>query len=368
MEIKKFIDIHVPIFYCNLKCGYCYVSQLPQTRVRTCFNYSPEVVKKALSQERLGGICHFNVCGMGETLIPEQLVDYIRVILENGHTVMIVTNGTLTKRFESFMEFPADLKLRLGFKFSLHYLELKNRNMLDIFWSNVQLVKDNGCSFSVEMTANDSYEPYIDEIKQNCMNNVGAYCHVSVPRDEATRGIKLLTRHTMKEFYDIWKVFDSPMFEFKMRHWEERRREFCCAGLWTGLLNIGTGEYNSCYGQPGPVGNMFENIEEKFDFKAVGKCEIPHCFNGHSFLTWGVIPEINEERYLDIRDRVDVSGNHWVNDTMRSQFKSKLFECNVPLSEEEKKKIRVSHSIDKSRYIVKRIENKLRKGISKLGR
>ena len=87
MEIKKFIDIHVPIFFCNLKCGYCYVGQCPQNTNKCEFKYSSDVVKKALSQERLGGVCHFNVCGMGETLIPKELIDYIRVILEDGHTV-----------------------------------------------------------------------------------------------------------------------------------------------------------------------------------------------------------------------------------------------------------------------------------------
>ena len=103
MEIKRFIDIHVPIFYCNLKCSYCYVGQTKQNKEPCVFNYTPEQVKKALSEERLGGICHFNVCGMGETLIPEELSEYIKVILENGHTVMIVTNGTLSSRFKEYV-------------------------------------------------------------------------------------------------------------------------------------------------------------------------------------------------------------------------------------------------------------------------
>lgn len=366
MQIKRFIDIHVPIFACNLKCSYCYVSHMPQKKVKPIFEYGPETVKKALTQDRLGGVCHFNVCGMGETLIPEELIDYIRVILENGHTVMIVTNGTLTKRFEEYMELPDELKKRLGFKFSFHYLEMKRLNMMEIFFNNVNMVKKNGCSFSVELTANDSYEPYINEIKECCLKHVGALCHISVPRNEATDGISLYSRHNIKEFYNVWKEFDSPMFELKIRHWEEVRKEFCYAGLWSGLLNLGTGEFNACYRQPGPMGNLFQNPEKEFVFCPVGKCEVPHCFNGHSFLAWGVIPEISEESYLDIRDRIDKNGNHWINTEMRDQFKERLFRYNELYADGDKRKVINNHVINKQKFILKKIKNKIKKGVNKL--
>lgn len=366
MEIKKFIDIHVPIFSCNLKCDYCYVSQMPQHKVECNFQYSPQVVQKALSQERLDGICHFNVCGMGETLIPETLIEYIRGILENGHTAMIVTNGTLTKRFKAFAKLPDDLKSRLGFKFSFHYLELKRLGMIDVFWDNVRLMRDCGCSISVELTANDSYEPYIEQIKTNCMENIGALCHVTVPRDEATGGINLLSKHTVEEFYNIWKVFDSPMFELKMRHWEEKRTEFCYAGEWSGLLNLGTGELNTCYRQPVTIGNIFSDINKKISFCAVGKCELPHCFNGHSFLAWGDIPEINEENYLEIRDRIDSEGKHWINETMRDQFREKLVSYNREYSNEKKNSVMKMHKKNKRKYIMLKLWNKIQRGVKKI--
>ena len=96
------------------------------------FEYDYDTVKKSLTKERLGGICHFNVCGMGETLIPKEIIEYVKVILENGHSVMIVTNGILTDRFEEMMKFPQNLKDRLGFKFSFHFLELKRLNKMGI--------------------------------------------------------------------------------------------------------------------------------------------------------------------------------------------------------------------------------------------
>lgn len=364
MEIKKFIDIHVPVFFCNLKCSYCYVSQMPQDKKKTEFRYSPETVKKALSLNRLGGVCHFNVCGMGETLIPKELYAYIRAILENGHTVMIVTNGTLTNRFNEYMLLPDELKEHLGFKFSLHYLELRRLNMLETFWKNVNLVRENGCSISVELTSNDSYEPYIDEIKQTCIEHVGAVCHISVPRNEATRDISLYSQHSLKDYYEIWKDFGSPMFELKMRHWAEPRKEFCYAGLWSGLLNLGTGEFNACYQQPEIVGNLFESVDEDFCFYPTGKCEIPHCFNGHSFLAFGIIPEICEETYCDIRDRVDSNGNHWLNEEMKSQFSQRLEFCNEKICSYEKKRYLKIHARNKRKDMVMRIKRKLGKVFS----
>ena len=255
--------------------------------------------------------------------------------------------------------FPQELRERLGFKFSFHYLELKRLNMMQVFWDNVKLVRDSGCSFSIEITANDDYEPYIEDIKNECINNVGAMCHVSVPRDEATGGISLYSKHSKEEFYNIWKTFDSSMFELKMRHWEERRNEFCYAGSWSGLLNLGTGEFNSCYRQPRPCWNLFEDLDQPVVFEPCGKCELPHCFNGHSFLAWGVIPEISEERYLDIRDRECTDGSHWINSTMRDQFNKRLKEVNVVLSSEEKDIIRRKHRKYKSVSYVNKISRKL---------
>lgn len=51
----------------------------------------------------------FNLCADGETLLSSQVVEYIRAILEQGHFVMVVTNGTMTKRFDEIIKFPAHL-------------------------------------------------------------------------------------------------------------------------------------------------------------------------------------------------------------------------------------------------------------------
>ena len=51
-------------------------------------------------------------------------------------------------------------------------------------------------SFSIEMTPYDDLEPYIDEIKNYCMEHYGALCHVTIPRDMLTKEIKLLSKHS----------------------------------------------------------------------------------------------------------------------------------------------------------------------------
>lgn len=327
--IKKFIDILVPIRACNMQCSYCYVSQYDrkynlEKDYNVQFNYSPEQVKKALTQERLGGVCHFNVCGNGETLIPEQLVDYVRVILENGHSVMIVTNGILTERIKKYMEFPEELRHRLGFKMSFHYLELKSKKMLKKYFDNVKMIRDAGSTFSVELTSNDEYEPYIDEIKKVCMDELGAYPHVSVPRDEPEDKIPLLSKHSLEKYNEIWKGFESPMFDNKIKYWGEKRKEYCHAGEYTALLNLGTGILKPCYRVRGMNQNIFENPQKPIIWCPVGKCQIAHCFNAHAFLAFGDIPGLDFCTYEQIRDRVDQNGNHWVTKEMREHFACKL--------------------------------------------
>ena len=259
------------------------------------------------------------------------LIDYVKAVLENGHTAMIVTNGTLTKRFKEYVKLPKPLLSRLGFKFSFHYLELKRLGLIDVFFNNVIMIREAGCSISVEVTPNDEYEPYIEEIKGLCVKYVGAPCHLSVPR-ENDKAISLKSKHSLNEFYNIWKVFDSKMFEFKTSIWGQKRHEYCNAGYTSGLLDLGTGEMKACYEQKFMVQNIFQNLQKHVVWCSVGKCKIAHCYNNHAMLTFGNIPSICSHTYCDIRDREVVwKGKkhfHWVNDEMREQFSSRLHDYN----------------------------------------
>ena len=328
--MKRFIDIHVPVSKCNLKCHYCYVAQENSFgSEKTEFLYSADYIGRALSKERLGGICHFNMCGIGETLIPEEMIDITRKLLEQGHYILIVTNGTLTKRFEAFAKFPEQLRKRLGFKLSFHYLELKKKNLMNIFMNTVKILKEAGLSYTIEMTPSDELEPYIDEIKKFCIKNFGAVCHVTIPRDMTKKEIVLLSKHSLEEFVKIWDTFDSDMLRFKASTWEIKRKDYCYAGKWSGLLNIGTGDFSACY-ESKLTQNIFKNIGKKIDFVAIGNsCKIAHCYNSHSFLALGNIPSIRTTLYSEERNRVDErDGSMWLSKEMNEFLSHRLEDYN----------------------------------------
>jgi len=126
-KIKRFIDIQIPVTTCNLRCKYCYITQLSLFSAEVPeLPYSGEYLRKALSKKRLGGTCFINICGDGETLLPLKIVEYIQALLEEGHYVGVVTNATTTQRFRDISNFPSHLFSKLFFKFSYHYIELKN--------------------------------------------------------------------------------------------------------------------------------------------------------------------------------------------------------------------------------------------------
>lgn len=329
-ELKRFIDIHIPISTCNLKCHYCYVPRANKYGIeRLEFPYSATHIRQALSRQRLGGICLFNICGLGETLIPHETIEIVRELLLEGHYVTIVTNGILTKRFEEIAKFDKDLLSRLLFKFSLHWLELNRINKLTTFAENVNLMRKAGASITVELTANDETEPYIQDIINYTVKEFGAKCHISIPRDESSLEFNLQSRHSIDEFYEIWKIFDSELLDFKYSIWGKKRKEYCYAGEWSGLLNVQNGEWRLCYHSHYSE-NIFENINKPIPFVPVGKhCAIPHCFNGHSWLTLGDIPAINTHTYADVRDRKCQDGSYWLTDKYKKFISQRLDNNNL---------------------------------------
>ena len=260
-KIKRFIDCYVPVTTCNLRCHYCYITQqrkfsdkLPE------FKYSPKYIAQALSKERLGGLCCLNFCGGGETLLPPEMPNIIFELLKQGHYVMVVTNGTVSKRFDEIIAFPEELLKRLFFKFSFHFLELKRTNQMTKFCANVNKVRKAGCSISVEITPNDELIPYIDEIKSMSMENFGAFPHITVARDNTKAELPILTNFTREEYKNVWSSFDSDLFKYKIQVFNEKRTEFCYAGVWSYALNIGTGELKQCY-QGKLIQNIYQDIK-----------------------------------------------------------------------------------------------------------
>lgn len=342
-KIKRLINVHVPVTTCTLRCHYCYITHrrlfdgpLPALK------HTPEEVRKALSKERLGGTCLIAFCGGGETLLPEKMVDYIKALLEEGHYVMVVTNGTVTKRFEEMANFPPALLKKLFFKFSYHYSELKSKNLLENFFANINKMYKAGASFTLELTPSDEMIPYIDEIKEVAIKNVGAVNHVTVARDERVAGeLPILTDMSKDDYKKTWSTFNSSFFDYKMSIFGEKRKEFCYAGAWSGYVNLGTGDMTQCYCSYYKQ-NIFKNINKPLRFLPIGNnCSLEHCYNGDSFIVLGLIPELKAPTHADVRNRSRLDGSEWLYPEMKSFMETRLYETNKEYSNLKKLKTNI---------------------------
>ena len=359
-KIKKFIDCYVPTENCNLKCHYCYLSHLEGFNNKTIrIEKDPKFIRKALSKKRLGGVCMFNLCAGGETLLYREIIDVARELLNEGHYVMIVTNGTLSERFDEFSTFSEDNLSRLFFKFSFHYLEFKRLNLLDTFFENVNKIDKIGASYTVEITPNDELIPYIVDVKKISIEKMGTLPHITVARKESG-DIPLLTKLSKEEYIKTWSVFDSELFNFKMKIFGEKRKEFCYAGDWSFVLNIATGDIKQCY-RGFDIQNIYNDINEPIKKLAVGNCcTEPHCFNGHAFLTFGDIPELFTPTFLELRNRKPENRREWVVGKMYDFMQQKLDEDNIEYSKFKKLNTNI---INKNKNAIKGIKRNIKKVI-----
>ena len=323
--MKRFIDCVIPFRTCNLRCHYCYITHTKSWGAKLpVFSHSAEHIGRALSVERLGGVSLINICGEGETLLPPEVVGIVHEILKQGHYVMVVTNGTVSKRFDEIAALPADCLDRLMIKFSFHYLELKKRGWLDLFFNNVAKIRAAGASISVELTPSDEMIPHIDEAIALCQARVGAACHVTVARDERNPDLSILTGHSKPEYQKIWDRFDSELFRFKMSVFGIKRREFCYAGLWSGTLDLVSGNLRRCY-RGGTIQDIYEDLDRPIPFHPIGcHCPEPHCFNAHAFMTLGVVPSVRTPPFAEMRNRTCADGSEWLTPGFKAFISRKL--------------------------------------------
>lgn len=334
--IKRFISCVVPVYSCNFRCKYCYLDN-HDAKIGGIHEMilSPEKLIKRLSKERLGGICYFNLCGVGETMMHPQLNGLVYELTKEGHYCDIITNGTISKKFDELLLMLSNQqKSKLLVKFSFHYLELKRLSLLSVFASNVEKCKKSGVSYSIEITPEDDLIPHINDVKSYSLQHFGALPHLTVTRTEEEVGIPLMTKYSFDEYKKIWGQFESDMFDFKTQIFRVKRKEFCYAGDWSLLLNLETGIYRQCY-----KGRKLGNITEQGDihFCAIGKCLYPHCVNGHAFLTLGTIPEMDCPSYSAMRDRTTDTGKQWLTEPCQKFFSSKLYDNNSEFAERKKK-------------------------------
>ena len=367
-KIKRYIDVYVPITTCTLRCHYCYITVHRLFKNNPpIFKYTPAQIRKALSRERLGGICLINFCAGGETLLAPELVSYVRELLEEGHYIMIVTNATISKRFNELAQFPKELLKRLFFKFSYHYLELKKRNLLNKFFDNIRMMRDAGASFTLELTPSDEAIPYIEEIQQTAIDNLGATCHVTIARDERDpKKLPILTNLSREDYIKTWSVFNSAIFDYKTEIFEKKRREFCYAGDWSFYFNLATGVMTQCYCTIKKGVNIVAHPEKPIPFFPIGNnCQEHHCYNGHSYIVLGDIPELPAPTYATLRNRVCLDGSEWLKPEMKAFMSTKLFESNEEYTEEQK--ARINSEIRRAK-VVNKVTNGTRKIVKKAAR
>ena len=326
--IKRFIGLHFGVGCCNMSCSYCYLGRTENKIQKIPFSISE--IKAAFSKKRLGGICFINICSDGETLLHPMMVDIIRTFLEEGHYVMLVTNGTVTKTIKELLRLDDEYQSRIFFKMSFHYEELCKMNMLDLFFENVNILTQSPCSLTVEYVTEDETLDNIEEFKEICMKGMGALPQINIPRDERKKNMGVYSKYSWENY--IKKVasgnIQSSLFDYRVQHFGIKYKGFCHFGdryLW---VNMKTGYSHQCYRTP-PLQNFMGDINKSVRWMPVGNnCLEAHCYVCYTFFPLGCVdtPEYGKYRptFYEIRNRKDDKGRDWVKPTFR-----KVFECGV---------------------------------------
>ena len=335
----RFFNTNIPTNKCNLRCHYCYVGQtysFNNENLDKELEYSFDHMRKCLSKSRLGGVCMFNLCAPGETMLYKQLPEIVQMFLELGHYVSIVTNLVVDKTLDRIVEIAGSNRDRLFVKCSFHYLELNRLGLVDVFVANVNKLKDASISFTVELTANDESIKHIPDIKQLCISRLGAFPHIVESRNERDENFPRLTQLLISEHQLAWQGLSSPLFNYQQKHYEKYIPDFCLAGDVSLCLDIASGIVSKCEGAK-QLSNIYDNPDEDYVFSGIGaNCPTPHCFINyvHSALC-GCFSD-DAPTYAEERDRVCADGSHWLTPVMREVFSHRMSEWHTPYSEDKK--------------------------------
>ena len=220
-----------------------------------------------------------------------------------------------------------DMADRIFFKCSLHYAELRNRGLLGLYSKSINGVSAMGASYTIEMTADDSYIELIDEIKEYTQTEFGALPHITIVRDDTKPDIPILTKLSMDEYYDIWSRFGSELFEVKWKYFAKPIKN-CDAGVNSLYINLITGDVMKCLCQSA-VGNLYDVSVRTLIYERVGDdCKLPYCYNNHAYLTLGICRDIHTYSFAEVRDRKKIDGSHWVKENVYKFLGQKLYENN----------------------------------------
>lgn len=317
--IKKVICLNLPTHFCNFRCDYCYVFQ--HSGGKEVFEYGnrrlvhkSEYISYALRRERLGGTCFIDICASGETLYVEGIVDLIYTLLREGHIIRIVTNATATEVIKELINLPDNLSENLFFTVSVHYLELKKRNLIDIFFQNLNMIKESSASLTMNLVGSDIYYPYIDEIIDIFQKRIGGLPQVDMARDDKdNKNSRLLTQYSKEEYLTAWRKFSSLKFEHREKYMDMRIKSTCLAGEKYFYVDVFTGEINPCVQSRICMANLYNNMDRDFAGCKIESCPASWCVNSIYAIPFGMVEgEVDEMGFGDRYNRIDKQGKAFI--------------------------------------------------------
>ena len=326
-RLNKIVWAGLPGTLCNLNCSYCYVGNNKGSRGE--YVYPVKYMLKCFDPKRFGGPIVFEGTGGGETLLWPEIVDFTEGMLSYGHVVTYNTNLTITPVIEKFCKLQEELRSRLVFPVSLHYLELKRKKLLDKFLANLRMLKSAEIPFFINICISNSYIPHLQEISELLKKEIGLLPLANHIRNYDRKGGKIAGGHSQAVEKLVKETCDVRAWELQKFIFGTKRTEFCHAGEYSINLNLGTGDYTKCWGSSGlrknwrtiliekneskllkkiPIVksvthklikepnqflcNIFKNPNEPIKFEPIGKCPFYDCVCA-GWQCWGLIPKLN---------------------------------------------------------------------------
>lgn len=321
-KIQRYVQGTFNTFGCNLDCSYCYLKMKGIRNIGKSFPYGVEHIAKAMSADRWG-ICYISLTGDGETLLSEEVVDLAYHLLNEGHYLNIINNGTQTQNLEYMCRLlDEDCISRVMLTFSLHYRELQKRGLLEQFFSNIRMMRDRGFTVYIHMVLCDDYYRDCEEIRKFCITETGICPQIGMIRNESDKdNERRVSGYTQEEYYKMADSFHSPYFEMQKFLYEENcSKEYCYAGRLGALLNFTTGVMRQCVANDRPV-QVFDDIEKEIDFEEVGfHCNSPWCYCS-TFQIFGMIANKDYPTYSMIFEN---GNNPYISENMRYALDVKL--------------------------------------------
>lgn len=300
-KIGKAITVYVNGNQCNLRCSYCYVTRANKgvKKEEVKIQYPIEIMVGAFSPKRLGGICDITVIGSAETLLERDVIPFIHGLLHQGHIVTVVTNATLSDRIEQLLDTDKEDIKNLIVKASLHWNELKKRNLIERYFINIKKVIEMGGSSYPFLVISDEYIPFLEDIVKTCKDYLGVPPHCSPCLDIINdKSIKYKAdfrpRCTNEMVEKIDKMFDSKIYDEIVKNKEcNPQEQFCYAGVWSFGVDFSTGAMYKCHSVPLKGMNFYENIEKelKLDSPVACSCGIESCCLQYNFFAEGLMPD-----------------------------------------------------------------------------